>query len=425
MTTLRARLIALILGAILIVFGLATWVSFLLLEPPSFSQIADSNAAQIGFVLGLTDHARLDEGNSVAAASPVAVGFRRVPAKGTVIPGFNDDLREALKRYNLPADVMVTHQKGAPWPVASLNVPGSGWLIAPIAFPPPPPDISPALIGWILLITVGATGVAIMTVYKLTRPLALIEKTVANVGPHGEFPILPETGSAEVRATARAINNLSSRLKNAMESRMRLVAAAGHDLRTPMTRMRLRAEFLEGPDREKWLIDLDELDRIADSAIRLVREETTEETGETVRLDRLLEDVVRELQEQNLDIQLGCHESAQVLAGPLALKRAFRNLLINAATHGGGGRVTLCVRGDAAIVEISDHGPGIPDEMLNRALEPFFKVDPARTKKGGAGLGLAIANEIIQRNGGALTLSNGAPNGLVQTVELPLGAPCN
>jgi signal transduction histidine kinase len=105
------------------------------------------------------------------------------------------------------------------------------------------------------------------------QPLALLESAVEQVGPDGALPILPERGPAEVRATAKALNSLSSRLKRAMESRMRLVAAAGHDLRTPITRMRLRAEFVgDDEERARWLTDLDELERIADSAILLVRE---------------------------------------------------------------------------------------------------------------------------------------------------------
>jgi signal transduction histidine kinase len=207
-----------------------------------------------------------------------------------------------------------------------------------------------------------------------------------------------------------------------MKSRMRLVAAAGHDIRTPITRMRLRAEFLDDTDKDKWLADLDELDRIADSAIRLVREETADDTGEEVRLENLLEDVVLDLQAQQFDIQLMVLEPAIVRAGPLALKRAFRNLMINAATHGGGGHINMSVCGNLAIVQICDDGPGIPENMLERALEPFFRVEPARSTRSGAGLGLAIAREIIERNGGSLRLSNGTSKGLLQTVELPLVA---
>ena len=198
---------------------------------------------------------------------------------------------------------------------------------------------------------------------------------------------------------------------------MRLVAAAGHDLRTPMTRMRLRAEFLDEEERAIWLNDLNELDRIADSAIRLVREEAGFEDVEPVALDRLLRDLATELRHVGHPVTIGPLPPASVKAGPLALKRALQNLIINAATHGGGARLALSVEGNRAIVRIEDDGPGIPPDLLSRVFEPFFRVDPARRQSvPGAGLGLAIAREIIERNGGTITIENKAPRGLRQTV---------
>ena len=268
-------------------------------------------------------------------------------------------------------------------------------------------------------IVAGTAVVAIAVVYRLMRPFALIEKSLANIDPNGELPVLAENGPADIRATARAINLLSSRLKSAMESRMRLVAAAGHDFRTPMTRMRLRAEFLDDADREKWLADLDELDHIADSAIRLVHEEIEDGNGDAVRLDRLVSDVIAELQELQLDVRATETEPVQVMGKPLSLKRAIRNLLINAATHGGGATVSIRRKCESVLIEIVDNGPGIPEELLARAFEPFFRVDAARSSTAGAGLGLAIAKEIIDRNRGTLILANGVGGGLIQTIEVP------
>jgi signal transduction histidine kinase len=208
-----------------------------------------------------------------------------------------------------------------------------------------------------------------------------------------------------------------------MESRMRLVAAAGHDLRTPMTRMRLRAEFLE-EDREKWLNDLDELDRIADSAIRLVREEVNQDAVEPLGLDRLVRDIEVEMASLGHAVSVGHLDKVSVRAGALGLRRALRNLIVNAATHGKGCTVSLAAQGGRAVLTIADRGPGIPPDLLNKAFEPFFRVDPARTQfLPGAGLGLAIAREIIERYGGTITLENRQGGGLVQTVILPVVLP--
>ena len=414
MNTLRAKLIALLVVAILIVVALATWLTSLTLGRPDFSEVAGANAAQIGLFL-----AQL-QGKTAGGGSP-ALGLQREPAGGAPIGDSTFKLRAELARIGLPADAVVTRPPGSPWPVVSLTLPGQAWvLIAPAMVPPLPPSIYPALIGWMVPIAAGATAISVAAAYRLTQPLVLVERSIANVDAEGELPLLPDAGPAEIRVTARAINRLSARLKQAIESRMRLVAAAGHDLRTPMTRMRLRAEFLSDPDREKWLSDLDELDHIADSAISLVREETTAEEHNPIQLDVLLREIVAELTDLGMDLRLGSVTPTEVAIRPLSLKRALRNLLVNAATHGEGATIKLSRCGMAARIEILDRGEGIPNDLLERATEPFFRVDTARSSPRGAGLGLAIAREIILRNGGQLILANSPQGGLAQTITVPL-----
>lgn len=167
--------------------------------------------------------------------------------------------------------------------------------------------------------------------------LQLLQQMSGRIGADGTLWHIPETGPAEIRATARALNRLSEELRHAVESRIRLVAA-GHDLRTPMTRMRLRSEFIpDDEERDKWLSDLEELDMIADSAIRLAREEVSRDGQEPLRLDHLLHDIADDLHQMHQNVTVLDLQPLRVQAGPLALKRAFRNLMLNAATHGGGG----------------------------------------------------------------------------------------
>jgi signal transduction histidine kinase len=208
-------------------------------------------------------------------------------------------------------------------------------------------------------------------------------------------------------------------VKAATESRMRLVAAAGHDLRTPMTRMRLRAEFIKDEeDRLKWLADLEELDTIADSAIGLVREEISTDSLQCVKLDTIVANIVAELTTMGMDIGTGELQPVTISAGPLAVTRALRNLLINAATHGESAIVTIIRHGDKAVVRIVDTGPGIPEERLSQVFEPFFRIDIARQRSfPGAGLGMAIAKEIVSRFEGEITVRNRQPKGLEQVVS--------
>jgi signal transduction histidine kinase len=250
---------------------------------------------------------------------------------------------------NTPANVpppdfhpVVTQPVGGNDELVSIPIKDRGWLVLPYARLVRPQDGWQILAGWLLAIAVGVGAIAFVTAQRVTRPFAVIERAIASVGADGVLPAIPEeVGPRESRDTAVALNRLSGRLRSAMESRMRLVAAAGHDLRTPMTRMQLRAEFLPDDERAAWLHDLEELDLIADSAIRLVREEAAGSDRNAIRLDLLVEETVTELKEARLGVRLESSDDVSVTAGPLALKRALRNLIINAATHGGGAIVRL------------------------------------------------------------------------------------
>jgi signal transduction histidine kinase len=332
-------------------------------------------------------------------------------------------LREVLKTRGL--DLAVTISRDGHEAPLIVSVPVEGrWLWMPTSGMPPPGPPWKALFRWLTLIALGATVIAVFVANRMVRPLVFLENAVASVGPDGLMPELPERGPAEVRATAKALNSLSTRLKRAMESRMRLVAAAGHDMRTPITRMRLRAEFVaDEEERSKWLNDLEELERIADSAIMLVREETGNAAPELLRLDKLVGDIGAELKDQGLDVTCVSLRPVTVRVSRFKLNRALRNLIINAATHGVRARISVSGDGTTARIVIEDDGPGIPPEIIDQVFEPFFRADPAR-RQGipGAGLGLTIAYEIVQRAGGCISIANRPDGGLVQIVELPEAA---
>ncbi|PBB28820.1 MULTISPECIES: ATP-binding protein [unclassified Mesorhizobium] len=409
MTSLRRRLIILLVVSILGVVGLATFVAVKVLGGPSPELTMGPLAQQIQYMVQLVPGHVPGSGDA-----PVTISDR--PA-----PGFEDRkhtrvLNDMLRQNGLDVSAVVSRNAGQPGMVASVALPDHRFMIVTVPDLGPPRDVWYVFAGWMALIVLGATPVSIYFTGVLVRPLEMLEAAVSKIGSDGVLATLPEKGSVEVRATAHALNELSARLRTAMESRMRLVAAAGHDLRTPMTRMRLRAEFLD-EDREKWLSDLDELDRIADSAIRLVREEVNQDAVEPVELDRLLRDIEVEMISLGHAVTIDHLDHVSVKAGALGLRRALRNLIVNAATHGKSCTVSLSGQGNGAVLTIADRGPGIPPDLLNKAFEPFFRVDPARMQFiPGAGLGLAIAKEIIERYGGSIRLENRQGGGLVQTI---------
>ncbi|MBY3155412.1 two-component sensor histidine kinase [Rhizobium laguerreae] len=285
-------------------------------------------------------------------------------------------------------------------------------------------DWEPDLIILVLYAALIASSSAVVSIIAgnmVVRPLETLQKAIESVDPQAIIPQMAERGDGAALITVRLLNTLSEKLRNAMDSRMRLVAAAGHDLRTPLTRMRLRAEMLEDEtQRNKWIDDVDEMMHIADSAISLVKEEVGSKERTTIRLDELIEDIAAELGMIGHHVQIGRLDRAEIEGGPLAIKRAISNLLVNACTHGEKASVSVISNSDQVVCGIRDEGPGIPEDVIQNAFEPFFRADPARRKSiSGAGLGLAIVKEIVSRHGGTITLANRHPTGLYQEVIFP------
>lgn len=287
------------------------------------------------------------------------------------------------------------------------------------------PEILPSYIVAIIFaifIVAGSAAVSIIVANMVVRPLFILKNAVDSVNPHDFIPPINEAKPQSDLGATKLLNTLSNKLRATMETRMRLVAAAGHDLRTPITRMRLRAEFIEDSDeRVQWEKDINEMSYIAESAINLVKEEIGPDGQESIDIEMMLHDLSSELAELHHGIKLTISSPAMVKGGFNSLKRALSNLIINAVVHGGSARVSLTTEADIAIIRIADNGPGIPDDAIHLAFEPFFRANSGREKKtNGAGLGLSIAKELINRHGGQITLVNKPSGGLLQTITLPL-----
>lgn len=411
MRSLGARLALLLLTAIVLVVISSSFVASLVMRGPRPHMMIEPMARELSI---MASFAEKDKG----AAASAGLMFAPMPAEGLRDEELSRFLMERMLRISGMHEAIISRLPAGEI-VASLKLTDGSWLIMPMPQHGPPPGGWKILAGWLGLIIIGSVLVSIFAASKIMKPLRLLEQAVAAVNADGTLPHIPESGPGEIRVTAQALNGLSTRVKAATESRMRLVAAAGHDLRTPMTRMRLRAEFIkDDEERHKWLSDLEELDRIADSAIGLVREEISKDSLERVRLDEIVKDIVAELKAIDMDVKSGELEPTTICAGPLAVTRALRNLLINAATHGHSATVTVTHLGNRAVVRIIDTGPGIPEERLNQVFEPFFRIDIARQKSfPGAGLGMAIAHEIVTRFDGEIIVRNRQPKGLEQVVS--------
>jgi signal transduction histidine kinase len=291
--------------------------------------------------------------------------------------------------------------------------------VAPLPAPPLPRQIFVEL-G--VLTVLLAIALYVMT-RTITSPLRDLANAADAVGRGMNHPPLAEKGARELRRATRAFNTMQERLHRYLESRTRVLAAMSHDLRTTLTRLRLRAESIENEDlRARFATDLDEMTQMVHGALGLFRGLNDEEPLEQVDVDALLHTLKQEFAELGGDVEIEGRARGPLTARPLALKRCLTNLLHNAIKFGT--RASVRVQdGDDLVIRIRDEGPGIPPDALNQVFEPFFRVEASRNRDtGGTGLGLSIARDIAQAHGGSIVLSNLEDRGLEVVLTLPHAA---
>jgi signal transduction histidine kinase len=256
----------------------------------------------------------------------------------------------------------------------------------------------------------------------VTRPLAALATAAERLGQDLSAPSLPVAGTVETRQAARAFNDMQVRLRTLIESLTRLLAAISHDLRTPLTLLRLRTETVENANEpDKMLATIAEMDAMIGAALQLARDQSAGEPRRPADVTSLVQSVVDDMRDAGFSARLQPAEPIIHACQPAAMKRAVRNLLENAVKYGKSGTVTIRRASQAIEIDVDDEGPGIPQEELTRVTEPFYRLDESRScGPGGVGLGLAIAQSIVQAHGGTLTLRNRPEGGLRATIALPL-----
>ncbi|HTJ65768.1 MAG TPA: ATP-binding protein [Alphaproteobacteria bacterium] len=271
------------------------------------------------------------------------------------------------------------------------------------------------------LLAVALLG-SIWAVTLATRPLRRLSEAADRFGADVNAAPMPVAGPREVRQAAAAFNRMQQRLRQFILDRTRMLAAISHDLRTPLTRMRLRAEMIDdGEQRDRMLGDLHEMEEMIGATMAFAREESSEEQSEPVALDRLLDTIVDDAVETGQPVTKGLIEPVTTRVRPRALKRALVNIVENAVRYGEGAAVSLARSGDEARIRIVDHGPGIPEAERDAVLRPFYRCEGSRSRDtGGIGLGLSIASDTITAHGGRLILSETSGGGLTVEVRLPV-----
>jgi signal transduction histidine kinase len=266
----------------------------------------------------------------------------------------------------------------------------------------------------IAVLLVAVVVVSLVAVRWATRPLNALADAADELGRDIHRPPLPEKGPEEVSRAARAFNTMQARLARYIRDRTRVLAAMSHDLKTPITRLRLRAELLEELQvRAKFTKDLDEMESMVGATLDFLRGQEVGEPVQPVDVTALLESLQADMAEIGGPVRIEGNARAPFPGRPQAMKRCLANLIENAVKYGKSAVVAIDDNDSRLEIRIRDEGPGLPQAELEKVFEPFYRVESSRSREtGGTGLGLTIARSVAEAHGGSLVLSNRAGGGL-------------
>ncbi|HYN27464.1 MAG TPA: ATP-binding protein [Burkholderiales bacterium] len=299
------------------------------------------------------------------------------------------------------------------------------WIVAESTSPPRPTTWFTRLVRNLAIVDGVMLVLLFFAVRLVTRPMSVLARAAEELGRDIERPPLPETGTVELARASRALNTMQDRLKRYVETRLEALGAMSHDLKTPITRMRLRAEMLEDAElKTRFTRDLDAMQNMVGSTLDHMR--GLSDGGEElcpIDLNALISSLKQDAEEAGHAVTVAGETPGPVMGRAQALKRCLQNLLDNALAYGQRADITVREEGRTVNVAIADGGPGIPERDIERVFEPFYRVEGSRNRNsGGSGLGLSIARNIAQAHGGAVRLRNLPHGGLEATLVLPRGA---
>jgi signal transduction histidine kinase len=272
-----------------------------------------------------------------------------------------------------------------------------------------------------LIVLIFTGTVIILSIALTTQRLRTLARAADRVGRGDTLDPIRESGTREVRGLTQAFNTMSLRLRRFIEGRTQMLGAISHDLRTPITGLRLRAELVDDEEnRERMLAIIDELHHLTEATLALAREDSILERTDRVDMTSVIESICDDLSDVGMDVTCTVERSVTVTCRPFSLRRAIRNLAENGVKYGKRSRITLETAEKFVRVAVDDDGPGIPESQLEKALLPFVRLEGSRSREtGGAGLGLAITRSIVLNHGGELKLSNRPGGGLRAEILLP------
>lgn len=276
------------------------------------------------------------------------------------------------------------------------------------------------------LMPLGLTALilALISVFiasRIARPLRYLATAAEALGRGQNLPPLVEDGPEEIRRTAQSFNKMQSRLHRFVEDRTKMLAAISHDLRTPLTSLRLRAEFVNDDEiQRKMIATIDELQAMTEAAISFAHGESLSEETRTIDLEALVGSICDDQSDLGYPVTYVEGMTMKYLCRPASLRRAIRNLIENAVRYGGEAKVFLRYSSSTVDIVVEDRGPGIPDDMVEKVFAPFTRLETSRSRQtGGSGLGLSIVRAVSRQHGGDISLSN-TETGMQAIISLPI-----
>ncbi|MGA3399597.1 MAG: ATP-binding protein [Acetobacteraceae bacterium] len=385
-------------------------------QPPAFATAgADADSQPIQRYLAGQLPATLAERLHVAvsAAGPPTLGFaHHMPMGGMPMGG----------------PPWMTVPGGVRGLEAAIQLSDGQWLSFVAALPNAGPSAPWPFIAALAVMAVIVVLASVWAVGRVTAPLGMIARAAERLGRDVNAPPVTEAGTREMRQAAQSFNQMQQRIRRLLDNRTRMLAALSHDLRTPLTLLRLRTENLqEAEERERMLATIGELDAMIGASLSFARDQATTETWRRTDLIALVASIVDDMADAGLPVTMAPAEPVLLECQPGALRRALVNLIDNAVKYGTTARVAIDASASTVRIDIDDDGPGIPDAELQCVFEPFHRLEQSRSREtGGTGLGLSIALSIVQAHGGEITLVNrpraadsAGPGGLRASVFLP------
>ncbi|UTW52518.1 HAMP domain-containing protein [bacterium SCSIO 12827] len=304
----------------------------------------------------------------------------------------------------------------------SVPLNSGGWLNIAYVIPEFPTELWSPSLTTVGVMTFSIILISMWVVRRMLSPLDVFARAARRFASDIHAPPMPDKGAAEVREVAAAFNEMQNQIRKMIQSRTEMMGALSHDLRTPLSLIKLRGEALpSSEEKTRLLSSVSEMETIISTTLGLARQAFDLEERQDIDLGALIHAICDDASDMSNDITATQLSGQTVVHGqPVALRRAFSNLIDNGLRYGHRVRVFLERVDTRIFVHIEDNGPGIPDAEMERVFEPFYRCDRSRSENSeGTGLGLSLAKTIIENHGGTVTLCNREPSGLAATVTLP------